>query len=227
MEALLLQRLSQEEKDVLLQKLLHDRREEISMSTAGQITMREMDILTTQSGILVSYKEQLEKTPPPDHCHEDTLALQFGMKQSRDEWQEYQKKLNQASAIDDALLEEIKAKSLKYESNILGLEDEEQILEEAKTRSLIYCDSEEERSLIEQVKRASLKPPPIEHIEASLIEEAKQASLACIERQMTAETMSSSEPSTTNLNSTTVQVVSSSSSWSIEECDRKMPAREL
>lgn len=51
MEALLLQRLSQEEKDILLQKLLHDRREETSLSTAGQITRREMDILNTQSGI--------------------------------------------------------------------------------------------------------------------------------------------------------------------------------
>jgi len=204
MEALLLQRLSQEEKDILLQKLLHDRREETSLSTAGQITRREMDILNTQSGILVSYKEQLEKTPSPDHhFDEDTLALQLGMKQSRDEWQDYQRKQNQASAIDDALLEEIKAKSLKYESNIL--EDEEQILEEAKKRSLIYCDSKEESSLIEQVKRASLKPPSIDS--SSLIDEAKQASLACVERQMTAETVSCSE--------------------SIEECDRKMPAREL
>ena len=166
MEALLLQRLSQEEKDILLQKLLHDRREETSLSTSGQITMREMNILNTQSGILVSYKEELlKKTPSPDHYDEDTLALQFGMKQSRDEWEECQNKQNQASAIDDALLEEIKAKSLKYESNIL--EDEEQKLEEAKKRSLIYCDSEEESSLIEQVKRASLKPPPIEHIEES------------------------------------------------------------
>ena len=182
MEALLLQRLSQEEKDILLQKLLHDRREETSLSTAGQITRREMDILNTQSGILVSYKEQLEKTPSPDHFDEDTLALQLGVKQSRDEWQDYQRKLNQASAIEDALLEEIKTKSLKYESNIL--EDEEQILEEAKKRSLIYCDSEEECSLIEEVKRASLKPPSIEHIEVSCSE-------------------------------------------SIEECDRKMPAREL
>ena len=150
---------------------MHDRRrrEEISMTTAEQIQRRrEIDILNTQSGILVSYKEQLEKIPSPDHFDEDTLALQLGVKQSRDEWQDYQRKLNQASVIEDALLEEIKTKSLKYESNIL--EDEEQELEEAKKRSLIYCDSEEECSLIEQVKRASLKPPSIEHIEERLIE---------------------------------------------------------
>jgi len=211
MEALLLQRLSQEEKDILLQKLLHDRRrrEEISMTTVEQIQRRrEMDMLNTQSGILVSFKE--EKTPSVDEdktpsVDEDTLALQLGMKQSIDEWQEYQRKQNQASAIDDALLEKIKAKSLNYESNIH--EDEEQVLEEAKKRSLIYCESEEESSLIELVKSASLKPPSIEHIEERLIEEAKQASLACNERQMTAETVSCSE--------------------SIEDLDRKMPAREL
>ena len=105
-----------------------------------------MDILNTQSGILVSYKEQLEKTPSPDHFDEDTLALQLGMKQSIDEWH---RKQNQASAIDDALLEKIKNISLQYESNIL--ENEEQELEEAKKRSLIYCESEEERSLLEKV----------------------------------------------------------------------------
>lgn len=135
---------------------MHDRRrrEEISMTTAEQIQRRrEIDMLNTQSGILVSFKK--EKIPSPDHVDEDTLALQLGMKQSRDEWH---RKQNQASAIDDdALLEEIKAKSLNYESNIP--EDEEQVLEEAKKRSLIYCESEEESSLIEQVKRASLKPP--------------------------------------------------------------------
>ena len=158
-----------------------------------------MDMLNTQMGILVSFNDKNEARKKPPSPDLDEEAMQFGMRQSREDWQEYCRKLDQANEMEEALLE-IKAKSLKYDSSICtNTPEEEQVLEDVKRESLALTSrddyaleearreslttrhdsiSEEESSLIEQAKRVSLDPPSSLRIEESLIEDAKRESLS-------------------------------------------------
>ena len=248
-----MQRLSPEEKDELLHELLYARQERAS-STIRKMRRREMDMLNTQMGILVSFNDENEARKKPPSPDLDEEAMQFGMRQSREEWQEYCRKLDQANAMEEALLEEIKAKSLKYDSNICtSTPEEEQVLEDVKRESLALKSrddyeleearreslttrhdsiSEEETSLIEQAKRASLDPPSSLRIEENLIEEAKRESLSYStgqEQRLLDEVKHDSLVSQSSSGVPGRQVTDEtveSSDLSVVS-DRKMPAKEL
>jgi len=253
-EELLLQRLSREEKDALLHELLYARQEKAS-STIRKMRRREMDMLNTQMGILVSFNDENEARKKPPSPDLDEEAMHFGMRQSREDWQEYCRKLDQANAMEEALLEEIKAKSLKYDSsNCANTPEEEQVLEDVKRESLALTTrddyaleearreslttrhdsiSEEETSQIEQAKRASLDPPSSLRIEENLIEEAKRESLSYStgqEQRLLDEVRYDSLVSQSSSNGVPGRQVTEET----VECsdlsvvsDRKMPAKEL
>ena len=252
-EELLLQRLSPEEKDALLQELLYARQEKAS-STIRKMRRREMDMLNTQMGILVSFNDKNEARKKPPSPDLDEEAMQFGMRQSREDWQEYCRKLDQANEMEEALLEEIKAKSLKYDSSICtNTPEEEQVLEDVKRESLALTSrddyaleearreslttrhdsiSEEEISLIEQAKRASLDPPSSLRIEESLLEEAKRESLSYSTGQeqrlldeVKYDSLISQSSSSAPGRQVTEETVESSDLSVVS--DRKMPAKEL
>ena len=252
-EELLVQRLSREEKDELLHELLYARQEKAS-STIRKMRRREMDMLNTQMGILVSFNDKNEARKKPPSPDLDEEAMQFGMRQSREEWQEYCRKLDQANAMEEALLEEIKAKSLQYDSNICtNTPEEEQVLEDVKRESLVLKSrddyeleearreslttrhdsiSEEEISLIEQAKRASLDPPSSLRIEESMIEEAKRESLSYLTGQeqrlldeVKHDSLISQSGSSVPGRQITEETVEGSDLSVVS--DRKMPAKEL
>ena len=219
----LLQRLSPEERDrLLLHKLLQDRRQPNVTSRTSllddhdiDMAAKELDMLNTQMGILLSHKAQ--ETRKKSSCEENVEdeAIEFGIQQSKKDFQDYCRRQDEVIKMekqildeareaslheyntqesdnallakeDERVLEEVRRESLatdtqENEDHALLAKEEERVLEQVTRESLATAKQheDEEDSIIERVKLASLTPPSSIVLEESLVEEALRESLAC------------------------------------------------
>ena len=218
----LLQRLSPEERDrLLIHKLLQDRRQPNETSGTSllddheiDMAAKELDMLNTQMGILLSHKTQEARKKSSIEENVDNTAIEFAVQKSKEEFQDYCSKQDEVIKMEKRILDEAREASLHeyntQESDALLLaKEEERVLEEVRRESLATDTQEneehallakeeervleqvtreslatakqhedEEDSIIERVKLASLTPPTSIVLEESLVEEALRESLA-------------------------------------------------
>lgn len=176
----LLQRLSPDGKDRLLLQLLSSRGQmDIQAGQDGKTdwSARETDMINVQIGILMSLKKE-ENLKSLSEDNTDDEALEFGIRASKQAFQEYCRIDDQEKKNERTLIEHAKSVSLQDSTYIMS--KEECIFEKTKQESLACSNFIlGEDCLIEQVKRESLVPKSFGSMEELLIEEAKQKSLAC------------------------------------------------
>jgi hypothetical protein len=167
-----LQGLTQDERDRLLHQLLtmpHQYGGTHDTSRNRQKTTMETDIINLQHGIMMSLREQEQRSRWSGNTEDESMEL--GRRASESEYNEYCRRRRQDEENDARLLAIAKSKSLR------GASFDQEDLERARAESL-YSPSHEQvqAELIDSVKRVSLDKAYGMTREEQLIDDVKRAS---------------------------------------------------